>query len=122
MNVPLLATTASSLVFIDINAGKSDVSTPVNIEGVTCSAWSTEGDAFIGTNEGSVERIDRSGVVLGSVYTGATSVVALVVRDTTTLVVGHPDNVLLFDTSTGSAIGSPIQVSRAHLMLIWKFI
>lgn len=122
MNVPLLAITASSVVFIDVNAGKSDVSMPVNIEGVTCSAWSTEGDAFIGTNKGSVERIDRSGAVLGSVYTSATSIVALVVRDATTLVVGHLDNVLLVDTSTGSTIGSPIQVIRAHLMLIWKFI
>jgi hypothetical protein len=122
MNVPLLATTASSVVFIDINAGKLDVSTPVNIEGVTCSVWSTEGDAFIGTNKGSVERIDKSGVVLGSVYAGVTPVVALVVRDATTLVVGHPDNVLLVDISTGSTIGSPIQVSRAHLILIWKFI
>jgi hypothetical protein len=88
------------------------------MEGVTCSAWSTEGDAFIGTNKGSVERIDKSGVALGSIYTGAASVVALVVRDATTLVVGHPNSVLLVDTSTGSVIGSPIQVSRAHSMLI----
>lgn len=123
MSGTLLAATKSSVTFLDCGASKADASVtaaPVNIEGVTCSAWSTEGDAYIGAENGSVQRWSKSSAALETMYASSGPVVALAVRDATTVVVGHADNVLLINSSTGSLIGSPIPVCN-YLTLYYRF-
>lgn len=102
------ASSASAIVF-DIGLLKSDVSAPktcLTRPGTTCATWSTEGDVFIGSSNGTVDRLDCKGTTIGTVFAESGSVVALAMKDKRSLIIALSQSVHLIDVTEPAGNGS----------------
>ncbi|CAG8692396.1 13349_t:CDS:2, partial [Acaulospora colombiana] len=113
MSGPLIAATDGLTVAFDSIIVKSDTSRkPVNLNttGVTCATYNGDGDVFIGTQSGSVEKYNNIGQHMASMFTSNDPVVSLLVKDATTLIVGTKGNVTRVSMPNGENIGEPTLV------------
>ncbi|PVG02592.1 WD40 repeat-like protein [Serendipita vermifera] len=116
MSGPLIAATDGLTLAFDSVIIKSDTSRkPVNLNtaGATCATYNGDGDAFIGTQSGSVEKYNNIEQQVVSIFASNDPIVSLLVKDTTTLVVGTKGNVACVSIPNGETIGESTPVEGA---------
>lgn len=112
----ILAASATSAALIDVGILKSDVSackTAFNPIGATCATVGADGDLFIGSSSGSVDKYDHKGTFIGTVYSGSEPAVALAMKDARTLVVAFSSSVYIVNTTNSTTVGTPLSVSAS---------
>lgn len=108
----LLATTtsASLLNVVPSKATSSGAIKPLNLDGVRCAAWVSDGNAIVGLQNGRVERLDQFTGKTEKLYTLSEPVVAIVVRETQ-VIIGGASKLVALNASTGKVVNLGIRIS-----------
>jgi hypothetical protein len=119
MSGPLIAATDALTVAFESVIVKSDASrkpVALNTTGVTCATYNGDGDVFIGTQSGIVEKYNNTEQHITSIFKSNDPIISLLVKDATTLIVGTKGYVACVSIPDGASICEPILVRIFHII------